>query len=254
MKLILSGCNGEMGRAVTRTIFTRNGSRIVAGVDRTPDKYVNDYPVFKTFRELQSLPLDPEAIIDFSHPFYLEELLDYAVFKKIPAVLATTGYDREAVKRIEEAAWEIPIIFTHNTSRSVHVLLKLIREAAELMEDADIELVEKHSRKKLDAPSGTTRMIVDALEKGLGESREIVCGRKGREAARSGDEIGVHSIRAGGNKSEHAVSFTTMGDALEIRHTTFSYEIFAQGAVDAAAFLIGRTPGLYDMGRVIDGK
>lgn len=251
MKLILSGCNGDMGRAVTQTVLKSGRGRIVAGVDRTPDKHANAYPVFRTFHELVQLPLDPNAIIDFSHPFYLEQLLEYAVLKKVPAVLATTGYDPKALEWIREASLEIPILFSHNTSRGIHVLLKLVRTAAALLADADLELVEKHSRNKPDAPSGTSHMIIEALREAQGQDLSPVFGRKGREDARKPGDIGIHSIRAGGNKSEHAVSFTTMEDMLEIRHTTFSYEIFAKGAVDAADFLTGKGPGLYGMEQVI---
>jgi len=251
MNIVLCGCNGQMGAAVTRAADESGKCTIVAGIDRSPGKRQNAYPVFSKFEELESLAATPDAIIDFSHPFYLPGLLDYAKTKAIPVVLATTGYSEKDDSLINEAQKFIPMIYYHNTSRGVHVLLRLAQMAAQLMEDADIELIEKHSRNKLDSPSGTSSMILKALGEASGKDVEAVFGRKGRNKARNREEIGVHSIRAGGNKSEHSLSFTNMGEMLEIRHTTFSYEIFALGAIDAARFLMGKKPGTYDFGQVV---
>lgn len=251
MRIILSGCNGAMGRAVTDVAVEAEKAEIVAGVDRTPDKFTNGYPVFKSFEELDRFDLQADAVIDFSHPFYLGQILDYSKRKALPLVLAATGYSKDEEKLIEEAGKSVPIIFSHNTSKGVSVLLKLAATAASLLDESDIEIVEKHSRNKLDSPSGTTHMIVEALKKNSGREFEEVFGRKGLANMRKPCEIGIHSVRAGGNRSEHSVSFTTMGDMLEIRHTTFSYDIFARGAMDAAAFLHGKEAGLYDMGEII---
>jgi len=251
MKFILSGCNGAMGRALTDAVIEREKETIIAGIDRTPDKCKSTYPVYRTFKELENISIEADAIIDFSHPFYLDQILEYAKSKKIPIVLATTAYSEEDKKRIVEASNIIPIVFSHNTSRGLHVLLKLASMAALLMKDYDLEIVEKHSRNKLDSPSGTSHMIVEALEESLGSQLEEVYNRKDCENARKPGQIGIHSLRAGGNKSEHILSFTTMSDMIEIRHTCFSYDIFAEGAIDAAAFLIGKEPGLYEMGETI---
>lgn len=244
-KVIISGCNGKMGQVVTNMVLSAPDLEIVAGFDKNPVKQ-NDYPVYADPMEC---PLKTDCVIDFSHPSALTGLLDFCKHTGCGIVLATTGYTKEQLEEIEAAAREIRIFKSANMSLGINVLLALVKQATKVLgSSCDIEIVEKHHRRKLDAPSGTALMIADAAGKVLEQQPEYVIGRHERSIQRPKNEIGISAVRGGTIVGEHEVIFAGTDEVLEINHRAYSREIFASGAVKAAAFIAHRqSPGIYNM-------
>ena len=248
MTIIISGALGHMGREVALQAGAL-GVTVAAGVDPAPGSA--GFPLFPSFAGLD-VPAD--AVIDFSNPACLEDLLSWAEKRGVPAVLATTGYTEEQLRRIDEAAKVIPVFRSANMSVGVALLCALARRAAETLGDSfDVEIVEAHHNRKLDAPSGTARMLVEAVRAAYDEPREAVYGRSGRDCKRRHGEIGVHALRGGTVTGEHEVCFFGPGERVRIAHTAENRGVFAAGALRAAAFLQGKTPGLYSMQDVVGG-
>ena len=244
LKIILSGACGRMGRQVS-TLAEENGVKIVAGVDVHPDPSCA-FPVYPSFSLVQE---EAQAIIDFSRPEGLDALLQYAVSHHLPAVLAATGYQQKELDMIAEAAKEIPIFRSANMSLGVYVLQSLARQAARLLPDFDIEIVEKHHNQKVDAPSGTALMLYDAVKNP--ESQPIF-GRHTRTEKREKREIGVHAVRGGTVPGEHEVGFYGPCETVLLTHSAQDRSIFARGALKAAAFIASQIPGEYDMAALAD--
>ena len=188
-------------------------------------------------------------VVDFSSPAALEGLLEFGMARHIPLVLATTGYSEEQLAAIDRAAAVIPIFRSANMSLGVNVLLELVRSAARaLSEGYDLEIVERHHNKKVDAPSGTALMIADAAAEVLPYEPEYVYDRQSVRRARGKTEIGISSVRGGGIVGDHEVIFAGRDEVIELRHTAMSRDVFASGAVRAARFLASvEKPGLYSM-------
>lgn len=198
--------------------------------------------------------VEADALIDFSHPAALTGLLDFCVGRKLPAVLATTGYSEEQLAQIGQAAKSIPIFRSANMSLGVNVLMDLVRRAAALLgEDFDVEIQERHHRRKLDAPSGTALMLAHAAASALPYEPEHVYDRHSVRKPRDRREIGISSLRGGTIVGDHTVVFAGRDEVVEISHHAASREVFAVGAVKAAKFLAGvDAPGLYDMSHLIE--
>lgn len=243
--LILSGCNGRMGRAVEHLCAAQPDLEIAAGFDLlgTGDR---DFPVFSSPAEFQG---QADAIIDFSSPAALPALLDFCTARRVPVVLATTGYSQEQLAAIDRAAERIPVFRSANMSVGVNVLLALVRQAtAALGGDYDIEIVEKHHNKKVDAPSGTALMLADAAASALPCQPDYVYDRHSVRRARAKEEIGICSVRGGGIVGDHDVLFAGENEVITLSHSAMSREVFASGAIRAARFLSGvASPGLYSM-------
>lgn len=188
-----------------------------------------------------------DVIIDFSHFSRIENLLKFAESRKIPLVIATTGYSEEIYEKIKKTSGKIPILLSSNMSLGINILEKIIENITPaLYPDYDIEIVEAHHNKKLDSPSGTAEMLSKAVEKACGE---VMTKRYGREGhfKREKNEIGIHSLRGGTIVGEHSVFFCGNDEVIEIKHSAASKRIFAEGALKAAEFLIGKKAGLYSM-------
>ena len=242
MKILISGALGHMGRAVAEQAKAA-GVEIVCGVD-VQDAAL-EYPVYASFADVKD---DVDAIIDFSKPGSLDALLAFATEKGIPAVLATTGYTEEQLTQIDEAAKKIAIFRSANMSVGVALLRMLCRKAAEVLgDDFDVEIVEAHHNRKVDAPSGTAVMLYNAVKDAYDEPRYAVNGRGGRDCKRQHGEIGMHALRGGTVTGEHEVCFFGASERVKISHSAENRSIFAVGAVRAASFLQGKAPGLYDM-------
>lgn len=194
---------------------------------------------------------DIDVIVDFSNPANLDMLLEYCEDRGCPAVIATTGYDDEQIKRIEALGSRVPVVFSANYSLGINVMKRVVAEITPILEDAfDIEIIEKHHNRKLDAPSGTAKMLLAAAD---GENKyEHVFGREGNR--KRGKEIGVHALRCGTIAGEHTVIYAGNDEILEIKHTALSKKIFASGAIKAAAFAAGAKPGFYTMEDVLFGE
>lgn len=199
---------------------------------------------------LAGLAQQPDAVIDFSNPENLEMLIDFCGEKQCPAVIATTGFTAAQQEQIRELSRAVPVVFAANFSLGITVMKRVLSEIAPILEDSfDMEVIEKHHNKKLDSPSGTAKMLVQALNPG-GEYEEVH-GREGNK--KRGKEIGIHAVRGGTIAGEHDVIFAGEDEILEIKHTAGSKKIFAAGAVKAARFAQTAEPGLYNMEDVLFG-
>ena len=246
MEIIISGICGHMGREVLALADDpSNGLSAVAGVDKTPS-FGMPLPVYPTFDEIE---LSADCIIDFSHHSATSDLTSFAVDKKIPLVIATTGQTDEEKEMIAEAAKTIPVFFAANFSIGVALLCALAKKTAAVMEGAEIEIVEIHHDRKLDAPSGTALAIADAIKEARPDS-EVVCGRSGH-AKREAGEIGISSVRIGNVVGVHEVLVGTPNETITLKHEAHNSALFASGAVAAAKFLAGKEPGLYTMNDMI---
>ena len=243
-KIILSGCNGTMGRVISNLANEREDVKIIAGVDIKTDSF-GDFPVFSCFADV-NLPCD--AIIDFSHPAQLGSLLNFAVKNKIPTVIGTTGISEEQREKIKEASKLIPIFFTGNMSIGINLMSELCKKASKVLgEQFDVEIIEKHHNKKIDAPSGTALMLGESVKEGLDYEANYVFDRHERREKRSKEEIGFHSVRGGTIVGEHEVIFAGNDEIVTLKHTALSKNIFANGAINASIFLSEQGAGLYDM-------
>lgn len=243
-RIILIGCNGSMGRVVAENAALSGRFEVVAGVDVS----AGGQPGFPVYRHAGRVREAADVIIDFSHPAALSGNLALAAREGIPIVIATTGLSQEQQQEIRECAKTVPVFLSFNMSLGVNLMLRLAKQAALLLYgDFDIEIVEKHHNRKLDAPSGTAIMLADAISGVLPEKPRYVYDRHARRMKRDKAEIGISSIRGGTIVGEHEVIFAGNDEIIEIRHTAMSRDIFAVGALRAAQFIIGKAPGLYDM-------
>ncbi len=247
--IILRGCRGKMGNVITQMVEEDENAVIVAGIDVSKGKE-DKYPVFFSFMQCK-VPAD--VIIDFSSPVNVREMLDFAIMRNIGIVLCTTGFSKEDQGLIEEASKMIPILRSANMSMGVNLILKLVEEAARVLADSgfDIEIIEKHHSKKVDAPSGTALAIADSINEALDNQYEYVYDRTNIRAPRVKNEIGISSVRGGTIVGEHEVIFAGSDEVIEVKHTAYSKAIFAKGAIQAAKFLPGKAPGMYAMNDVI---
>jgi 4-hydroxy-tetrahydrodipicolinate reductase len=247
MKVIISGCNGFMGHVVEDICAKDAEISVVAGFDVNLAE--RPYPVFAAPANFTG---EADVVIDFSSPKALDGLLSFCTERKIPAVLATTGYSDEQVAQIVAASKTVPVFRSGNMSLGINVVMDLVKRAAGVLgETADIEIVEQHHNRKVDAPSGTALMIADAAASALGYEAEYCYGRQERRMPRPKNEIGISSIRGGTIVGVHEVIFAGRDEIIEIKHTAMSREIFAVGAVRAAKFLQGKEPGMYNMEQLV---
>lgn len=246
--IILCGCNGKMGKAITACVNKTEDCRIVAGVDLNVNSS-NDYPVYDSFDKVLE---KADVIVDFSNPVVLDSLLDYAKTKSMPVVLATTGFSTEQTKNIYDSAKSIPLFFTFNMSLGINLLVSLAKKATEILGDNfDIEIIEKHHNQKIDAPSGTAIMLANAINETLDNKCLFEYDRHSKREKRNKNEIGIHSIRGGTIVGEHDVIFAGHDEVITLSHHAASKEVFALGAVKAAMFMKDKPSGIYDMNNVI---
>ena len=248
-RIIMNGCNGAMGQTITKIVAEDAEAVIVAGVDPFDGKE-NDYPVFKSLAECD---VEADVIIDFSATAAVDALLEQAVEKKLPIVLCTTGLSEEQLEKVHETSKQIAILKSANMSLGINLLLKLVKEASKVLAEADfdIEIVEKHHNKKVDAPSGTALALADSINEAMNEQYDYVYDRSQVRQRREKKELGISAVRGGTIVGEHEVIFAGMDEVIEFKHTAYSKAVFAKGSVSAAKFLAGRRPGLYDMSDVI---
>lgn len=243
IKLILCGCNGQMGKVVSDLVDKMDGFEIVAGMDRASDAS-HDFPVFEDINDFEG---KADALIDFSNPSTLPLLLKYSIEKDTPFVVASTGYSDEEIESIKEASKKATILYSGNMSLGVNVLLSLVKKATSALEGFDIEIIEKHHNKKVDSPSGTAFMIANAIDEERAGKTEFVHGREGNDTKRKPEEVGIHAVRGGTIVGEHTAIFAGVDEIIEIKHTAMSKKIFAVGSINAAKFLVGKKHGLYNM-------
>ncbi|MBE6777599.1 MAG: 4-hydroxy-tetrahydrodipicolinate reductase [Ruminococcaceae bacterium] len=247
IKAILVGACGKMGKNITECAAENDDIKIVAGVDKYNSGMA--YPVFSDFSKID---LEADVIIDFSNPALLNELLEFAKSKKLPLVIATTGYNESQIKQIEAASKFIPIFFTFNMSLGVNLLCSLAKRAASILgDDFDIEIIEKHHNQKLDSPSGTAIMLANALNGVFNDKLKYEYDRHTKRAKRNKNEIGIHSVRGGTIVGEHDVIFAGRDEVITLSHAAHSKQVFAVGALRAAKFIATKPNGMYDMNDIL---
>lgn len=246
LRVIISGYSGSMGKVLTKCANEDSELEIVCGASKDD----LDVP-FKTYQKMSDVEELADVIIDFSHHSTIDDTLSYAIKTKTPIVIATTGFNEEELEKIKKASNIIPIFHSSNMSLGVNVLIKLVKEAAKSLNGFDIEIIEKHHNKKLDAPSGTAVMIANGVKEVLPDS-EYIYGRHGRSDKRSSNEIGIHAIRGGTIVGEHTTIFAGHDEVVEIKHSAQSKDIFAKGAIAAAKFLVKQEAGYYNMNNMLN--
>ncbi len=249
IKAIMLGCNGKMGQTITGICKEDAGIEIVAGVDLY-EGIANDYPVFPT---ITVCDVAADVIIDFSNPSGLEDLLVYAVEKQTPVVLCTTGLSEEQLAKVQDASKKVAILRSANMSLGINTLMELLKAAAQIFAPAgfDMEIVEKHHKLKLDAPSGTALALADSMNEALDNAYDYKYDRSQERKQREKYEIGISAVRGGTIVGEHEVIFAGQDEVIEFKHTAYSKAVFAKGAVEAAKYLAGKPAGHYEMSDVI---
>lgn len=243
VNVLLNGANGKMGSEVIEAIGRVEDFNIVCGFDREETNQ-NGFPVYNSIDKISE---KVDVIIDFSVPVATFEILKYAKKNKTPIVIATTGFSKEELEEIKEISTEIPVFRSSNMSLDINLMASLIQKVAEVLTDADIEIVETHHNRKVDSPSGTAILLADAINEVLTEKKGYTFDRMQKREKRNKNEIGFSSIRGGNIVGEHSVKFFGESETLEITHTAYSRQVFAEGAVNAAKFIVTKEPGLYDM-------
>lgn len=241
MRAILCGANGAMGKLIDEILGTKVVGRVsIDGENGVP----------KTFAELGDVKGD--MLIDFSHHTAIGDVLDYAKKHNCAVVVGTTGHTAEEKELIYQASKTLPVFYSGNMSLGIAVLCRLAKQAAAAFPDADIEIVEVHHNRKVDAPSGTAHMLFNAIRQARPQAVEA-CGRAG-EGKRKKEEIGIASLRMGNVVGIHEVHICTPSQTLTLRHEAGSRKMLAEGAVDAATFMEGKNPGLYTMDELLEAK
>ena len=251
VRIIMHGCNGKMGQTITNIVKEDADAQIVAGIDLF-DGIQNEYPVFKSLADCN---VEADVVIDFTAAPAVDALLDWCEEKKMPVVRCSTGLSEEQVKHATtESIKKTAVLKSANMSLGINVLLKLLKEAAAQFAPAgfDIEIVEKHHNLKLDAPSGTALALADSINEEMNGQYEYVYDRSQRRQKRDKKELGISAVRGGTIVGDHDVIFAGTDEVITFSHRAYSKAVFAKGAVEAAKFLAGKGPGLYDMSDVIE--
>ncbi len=245
----MHGCNGHMGQVISGLIKEDPEIEIAAGIDLV-DNRENGYPVFT---DIDACDVEADAVIDFCSAKAADKLLDFCVRRQIPVVLCTTGLSEEQLAHVEEASKKVAVLKSANMSLGINLLMKVLKEAAPQLAQAgfDIEIVEKHHRRKLDAPSGTALALADSINEAFEEKYAYTFDRSGRREARPDKEIGISAVRGGTIVGDHDVIFAGTDEVITFSHTAYSRAIFGKGAVQAAKFLAGKEPGWYEMKDVL---
>ena len=249
LKILISGANGYMGQVVAAICEQDEKIELTAGFDVNTTKK-NSFPVYFDPMEFKG---HAHAVIDFSIPAALPGLLRYCLETKTPVVLCTTGYSEADEAQILEASKTIPVFKSGNMSLGANLLMELTKKTTQILgQSFDIEIVERHHNRKIDAPSGTAFMLADAARDALPFQAEYVYERQSERKPRKKQEIGISAIRGGTIVGEHQVIFAGLDEVVELSHSALSRNVFANGAVQAAKFLstVG-VPGLYNMRHIV---
>lgn len=233
IKVLINGYNGKMGQMVLNQIKASQDFECIGGTDIS--------------LSINEITEKPDVIIDFSTPEASLSILQYAEKNKIPVVIATTGFSDEQTAKIKKYSKTLPIFKSANMSYETNLMIALVSKLAKELTGSDIEIVETHHNKKVDAPSGTALMIADGINEALDHEMYYEYDRHSKRAPRNQKEIGIHSIRGGTEVGKHTVFFFGDNESLEISHTVTSRAVFANGALKAAKFIINKPTGFYDM-------
>lgn len=241
MRIIINGAGGRMGNAL-RAMTEKKGAQVAAMVD----PFVQEPGMLQKLSQFDG---QADCIIDFSNHAGTHELLSYALEKSLPVILCTTGHTRQELDEIEEAAKQIPVFHSGNMSLGIAVLTRLVKDAAKMFPDADIEIVESHHNQKLDVPSGTALMLARSVQ-AVREDATLLVGRH-ENGKRTKQEVGIHSLRMGNTVGIHEVIINTGTQILTLKHEAQDRSLFAEGALAAAEFMLGKEAGLYNMDHIV---
>lgn len=246
MQILINGAGGQMGRTLTAILQKEESSASLAG---RVDPFVREDGILPSLSAFEGRA---HCVIDFSSHEGTVPLLDWAIAKGLPVVLCTTGQTEQELAVIRSAAEQIPLFFSGNMSLGVALLSRLVCRAAQLFPEADIEIVESHHNRKTDVPSGTALMLAQALQT-VRPNAAWLAGRR-ENGRRNRNEIGIHSLRMGGCVGTHEVILHTGTQLLSLKHEALDRSVYAEGALSAAAFLLGKAPGLYTMEHLLEER
>lgn len=242
MKVIVNGAQGRMGKELLSSIASGYcGAELVAAVDITMPEV--DAPAYSSLADVEE---QADILIDFSHHSATDKVLAFALERKMPTVIATTGQTDEEKAAIEVASRKIPLFYSGNMSIGIALLVSLVKATIQVFPDADVEIVETHHNQKLDVPSGTALMIAKGIED-VRQNTTLCIGRH-ENGKRPVGEVGIHSIRMGKVVGIHEVHINTGSQTLTLKHEAHSRALFAEGALKAAEYLREQTAGLYSVG------
>ena len=251
-KIMIHGYSGKMGQMLEQVIKQNKGFEIVAGVGAKNEIEVS----YDTYSDINMCEKIIDVIIDFSNAAAIDKLLDYANMRRIPLVLCTTGISDATIKKIKKYSKNIPILMSANMCLGVNVVNSMLKQISNILYNSnfDIELLERHHRDKVDAPSGTALLLADTIKSTLHHKMDYVYDRSdNKNEKRKKQEIGIYSVRGGTIAGEHSIIFAGEDEMIEIKHTAFSRKIFAEGAIKAARFIVEKENGVYSMDDVIAG-
>ncbi len=247
INVFVNGCNGRMGRTIISQIENFDNLNLVGGFDITKDE-TSTFPIFNDFKDIN---VKIDIIVDFSYTTATLNMLEYASKNNIPIVIATTGFTEEEEDIIKEYSKNLPIFKSSNMSFAINLMSKIVAEVAKKLSSSDIEIIETHHNQKKDSPSGTALLLADAINKVFDNKKEYVFDRHSKSEKRSPNEIGFSSIRGGNIVGEHTVQFFSPYETFEIKHTSYSRNLFADGALKAAEFLVNQPNGFYNMNDLV---
>ena len=239
---------GRMGKEVINAVEQNPKFKIVCGFD-LHENNKNSFPIYN---DIQKIKENVDVIIDFSVPEATFKILEYAKQNKVPIVIATTGFNKEQLEEIEKISKIIPIFRSSNMSVDINLMAKIVQKVAEVLKDSDIEITETHHNRKIDSPSGTAILLADEINKVFNNEKEYNFDRMNKREKRNKKEIGFSSIRGGNVVGEHTVQFFGENETLEITHKAYSRQVFAEGALKAAEFVVKQEPGVYNMEKLVD--
>lgn len=248
MNILLNGASGRMGNEVAMRVEKEENMQIVAGIGLEED-LTGKFPIYSKIEDVKE---KIDVIIDFSVPKATFKVLEYAEKEKTPIVIATTGFSNDELEKIEELSKEIPIFRSANMSLDINLMAEIVKKVAKVLQDTDIEIIETHHNRKIDAPSGTAILLADAINEVLENKKEYDFNRMQKREPRNKNEIGFSSIRGGNIVGEHTVAFFGENETLEIKHTSYSRQVFVEGAIKSAKFIITKENGLYNMNDLIN--
>ncbi len=244
INVLINGITGKMGNEVLQEALKAEDIQVVAGVNNSKILLNYNIPVYNDFASVKEAV---DVVVDFSSPQGAMKALDYAIEKKIPIVIATTGFDEEQELKINQYSRYIPIFKSSNMSYEVNVMCEVVSMLAKKFYDSDIEIIETHHRNKMDSPSGTALMLANTINETLYNEMEYVYDRHKQRKRRGKKEIGISSVRGGTEAGRHTVLFLGENESFEITHNVTSRNVFARGAIKAIRFMINKQPGMYDM-------
>ena len=251
IKILLVGCSGKMGMAITKLVENGTAFSIAAGVSKEP---VDDciYPVFNSIAECN---VAADVIIDFSRPETVLADIEYSAHNRTPLMVGTSALTEKHLEALKVLATHVPVLHAANTSLGFNLLLDLVQHATKsLQETFDIEIIESHHSAKVDAPSGGAFMIANAINSALDQPKDYIYDRHSIHEKRNKNHIGIQAIRGGNIVGDHTAIFAGMDEVLKISHHAQSKDIFAKGALECAKFLMNVEPGMYGMKDVLNKK